>query len=203
VSTASTGKRRYHHGHLREALIEAGVATARSEGPNAVVLRAVSRQVGVTPAAAYRHFTDRDDLLRAVARGCLDKMGDLMERRLAQHEPPSGPEGAWARLHVAGRAYVDFAVTEPGWFLTSFAIPVEPEPRRPGGARGLFQILVDVLDQLVGTGAITADARVRAEYVAWSAVHGIATLLAGGPLRTLPAAEREAAIDRVVRAVAF
>jgi AcrR family transcriptional regulator len=203
VSTASTRKRQYHHGRLREALIEAGLATARSEGPDAVVLRAVTRQAGVAPAATYRHFSDREDLLRAVARCCLDKMGELMERRLDQHEPLSGPEGAWTRLHVAGRAYVEFAITEPGWFHTGFAIPVDPEPRRPGGARGLLQILIDVLDQLAETGAITPDARVRGEYVAWSAVHGIATLLSGGPLRTLPAAEREAAIDRVVRAVAF
>jgi AcrR family transcriptional regulator len=168
-----------------------------------VVLRAATRQIGVSPGAAYRHFSDREDLLRAVARRCLDLMGQLMERRLRQSEPLSGPDGAWSRLHVAGRAYVEFAITEPGWFHTAFAIPVEAEPERPGGNRGLFQILVDVLDQLVESGAITSEARVRAEYVAWSSVHGIATLLAGGSLRDLPADERDAAIDRVVRSVSF
>ena len=69
--------------------------------------------------------------------------------------------------------------------------------------RGLFQIFVDILDQLVATEAITPEARLHAEYVAWSSVHGIATLLAGGSLRDLPLAERNAAIDRVVRSVTF
>ena len=126
-----------------------------------------------------------------------------MELRLREAEPLVGADGAWTRLHVAGRAYVEFATTEPGWFHTAFAIPIEAEPRRPGGARGLFQILVDALDELVATGAITSAARVRAEYVAWSSVHGIATLLAGGSLRDLPPSERAIAIDRVVRSVTF
>jgi AcrR family transcriptional regulator len=193
----------YHHGHLREALVEAALGAARAGGPQAVVLRAISRQVGVTANAAYRHFADRDDLLRAVARRCLDHMGELMEARLADVEPLSGPEGAWKRLHVAGRAYVEFAVSEPGWFHTAFAIPVDPEPYRPGEARGLFNILVSVLDQLEATGAITATARIRAEYVAWAAVHGIATLLTGGSLRDLPPEEGDAAIERVILAVSF
>jgi hypothetical protein len=130
-------------------------------------------------------------------------MGALLELRLREAEPLSGPEGARTRLRVAGRAYVEFATTEPGWFHTAFATPVEPELQRPGGNRGLFQILVDVLDELLATEAITPQARVRAEYVAWSSVHGIATLLAGGSLRDLPPSERDAAIERVVHAVTF
>ncbi len=196
-------ERSYHHGHLRHALVDSAVSAARSGGPEAVVLRAATRKAGVSAGAAYRHFADRDDLLRAVARRCLDHMGDLIERRLDEAEPLPGSDGAWRRLHVAGRAYVEFAINEPGWFHTAFAIPVEAQPRREGGNRGLFQILVDVLDQLVTTGAITPEARLRAEYVAWSSVHGIATLVTGGSLRDLPPAERDASIDRVVRSVTF
>jgi AcrR family transcriptional regulator len=205
VSTSGIGKsdRPYHHGRLREALIEAAMTAARSDGPDAVVLRAVSRQVGVSANAAYRHFADRDDLLRAVARRCLDLMGELIETRLAATEPLSGPDGAWTRLHLTGRAYVEFALSEPGWFHSAFAIPIEPEPHRPGGARGLRLILTSVLDELAETGAITAAQRIRAEYVAWSAVHGLATLLSSGSLRDLPAEERTAAIDRVILAVSF
>jgi AcrR family transcriptional regulator len=168
-----------------------------------VVLRAATRRAGVSPGAAYRHFADRDDLLRAVARRCLDHMADLMELRLRGTERLTGRDKAWTRLHVAGRAYVEFATSEPGWFHTAFAIPVEPEPTRPGGSRGLYQILSDLLDELVATQAISVEARVGAEYVAWSAVHGIATLLAGGSLRDLPASERDAAITRVVTSVTF
>jgi AcrR family transcriptional regulator len=202
VSTDKT-RRTYHHGRLPEALTEAAMGAARSDGPDAVVLRAVSRRVGVTANAAYRHFADRDDLLRAVARRCLDRMGELMEDRLAAAEPLSGPDGAWKRLHVAGRAYVEFAESEPGWFQTAFSIPIDPEPYRPGGARGLFHILVSVLDQLVATDAIAPSQRLGAEYVAWSAVHGIATLITAGSLRDLPPKERSAAVERVILAVRF
>ncbi len=74
----------YHHGNLREALIEAGLATARAEGPEAVVLRAATRAAGVSPNAAYRHFADRDELLGAVARRCMEKLAELIESRLAE-----------------------------------------------------------------------------------------------------------------------
>ena len=196
----------YHHGHLREALVEAGLATARAEGPAAVVLRAATRAAGVSPNAAYRHFADREDLLRAVAARCQERMATLMQTRLDEAGPLPGPDGAWQRLRTAGRAYVEFALTEPGWFATAFAIPLEMPPGGPGCPTDdvdLFGILVSVLDELLSSGAITAGARQGAEYVAWASVHGIATLLTEGPLRNLPAAERDAAIDRVINAVAF
>ncbi len=158
----------YHHGHLREALVDAALAAARADGPEAVVLRAATRAAGVSPNAAYRHFADRDDLLRAVAARCQEQMAALMRARLAQARPGPGPGGAWDRLHT-----------------------------------GLFAILTDVLDQLASSGAIAPQARPGAEYVAWSSVHGIATLLAGGTLRDLPAAEKEAAVERVINATAF
>ncbi|MEU2632095.1 TetR/AcrR family transcriptional regulator, partial [Kitasatospora sp. NPDC007106] len=76
--------RTYHHGNLREALIDAGVALARTGGPSAVVLRAVSREAGVSHNAAYRHFADHQDLLAAVAVRCMEQLGQLMVRRTAE-----------------------------------------------------------------------------------------------------------------------
>jgi AcrR family transcriptional regulator len=209
VSTSKTenGAKPYHHGHLREALVEAGLATARAEGPGAVVLRAATRAAGVSPNAAYRHFADREDLLRAVAARCQERMATLMQARLDETGPRPGPDGAWQRLRTAGRAYVEFALTEPGWFATAFAIPLEMSPEMsPECATDdvdLFAILVAVLDELLSSGAIAPEARQGAEYVAWAAVHGIATLLTEGSLRDLPPAEQDAAIDRVINAVAF
>ena len=193
----------YHHGHLREALVEAALAAARADGPGAVGLRAVTRAAGVSPNAAYRHFTDRDDLLRAVAARSQQQMAALMQARLDQAGPLPGPGGAWQRLRTAGHAYVEFALTEPGWFATAFAIPLDLPADGRGQDPGLFAILVSVLDELVTSGAIAPEARPGAEYVAWSAVHGIATLLTSGSLRNLPAADRNTAIDRVINAVAF
>ncbi|HEX4060766.1 MAG TPA: TetR/AcrR family transcriptional regulator [Streptosporangiaceae bacterium] len=198
----NTGKR-YHHGHLREALVQAGLATARAEGPGAVALRAATRAAGVSPNAAYRHFADRDDLLQAVAACCQERMAALVQTRLDEAGPLPGPEGAWQRLRTAGRAYVEFALAEPGWFATGFAIPLDMPPDGPTDDFDLFAILVKVLDELVSSGAIAPEARPGAEYVAWAAVHGIATLLTEGSLRNLPPTERDAAIDRVINAVAF
>jgi AcrR family transcriptional regulator len=192
----------YHHGHLREALVEAGLATARAEGPGAVVLRAATRAAGVSPNAAYRHFADRDDLLRAVADRCQAQMAALMRTRLAEAGPLTGPDSAWQRLRTAGLAYVEFAIMEPGWFATAFDIPLEAVDG-PEDYPELFGILVAVLDDLASTGAIGPEARPGAEYVAWSSVHGIATLVSSGSLRNLPPAERDAAVARVLGAVAF
>lgn len=202
TSVSAEGAKPYHHGHLREALVEAGLATARAEGPAAVVLRAATRAAGVSPNAAYRHFADRDELLRAVAARCQQQMAALMRARLDEAGPLAGPGGAWQRLGIAGHAYVEFALTEPGWFATAFAIPLDMS-ESPGDHPDLFAILVSALDELVTSGAISPQARPGAEYVAWSAVHGIATLLTSGSLRNLPPDDRDAAINRVIDAVAF
>ena len=202
TSKPEDGGKPYHHGHLREALVQAALTAARADGPEAVVLRAATRAAGVSPTAAYRHFSDRDDLLRTIAARCQGQMAALMQARLAEAGPRPGPGGAWQRLRTAGHAYVEFALTEPGWFATAFAIPLEP-PAAPSEDPGLFGILAAALDELVRSGAIPPAARPGAEYVAWSAVHGIATLLTSGSLRDLPPAERDAAIERVINAVAF
>lgn len=193
--------RPYHHGQLRDALVEAGVALARAEGPEAVVLRAATRAAGVSHNAAYRHFADRDELLRAVCERCMTRLALLMEERTAALPPDPDPvAAAWDRLNALGRAYVEFATTEPGWFRTAFAVPHTTDSFAPGegvGASGLgpYDLLGARLDELVDAGAIPAERRPGAEYAAWSAVHGLSTLLNDGPLRDLPAPERERALD--------
>jgi AcrR family transcriptional regulator len=75
--------RPYHHGRLREALVDAGVTLAREQGPEAVILRAAARAAGASHNAAYRHFADRDELLRAVCERCMSRLATLMEQRVA------------------------------------------------------------------------------------------------------------------------
>ncbi|WP_322779285.1 TetR/AcrR family transcriptional regulator [Frankia sp. Cas4] len=200
---AADSSRPYHHGRLREALVDAGVALARAGGPEAVVLRAASRAAGVSNNAAYRHFADRDELLRAVCERSMSSLALLMEQRVAAL--PADPDplaAAWARFDALGRAYVEFATTEPGWFRTAFAVPRTMHSFGPGegvGASGVgpYELLCARLDELVEVGAIPPERRPRAEYAAWSAVHGLSTLLNDGPLRDIPATERDQAL-RVV-----
>jgi len=198
----------YHHGQLRDALVDAALALARADGPEAVVLRAASREAGVSHNAGYRHFADRDALLRAVCERCMSALALLMEQRLRAAAVSGEPAtDAWERLVATGRAYVEFAVSEPGWFRTAFSVPLDLDLLGPGegvGTGGLtpYELLGAALDGLVAVGEITPAQRVRAEYGAWSAVHGLATLLVNGPLRALPPDEREAALEVVVGLVA-
>ncbi|MDT4927046.1 MAG: hypothetical protein QOG01_4759 [Pseudonocardiales bacterium] len=199
--------RPYHHGRLREALLDAGVALAREQGPEAVVLRAAARDAGASHNAAYRHFADRDELLRAVCERCMSKLATLMEQRIAAAPADPDPiESAWARLGALGRAYVEFATTEPGWFRTAFAVPRGTHSFAPGegvgaSGQGPYDLLAARLDELVKVGAMAPESRPGAEYAAWSAVHGLATLVNDGPLRDLPATERERALRSVLDVV--
>jgi AcrR family transcriptional regulator len=206
--SSTPSSRPYHHGRLRDALVDAGLELARADGPESVVLRAATRAAGVSHNAAYRHFADRDELLRAVCERCMSRLALLMEKRIdALPADPDPVAAAWARLDAVGRAYVEFATTEPGWFRTAFAVPrtlhtFGPGEGRGAGGLGPFSLLCARLDELVEAGAIPPERRPRAEYAAWSAVHGLSALLNDGPLRDLPAAEREHALQAVLDLVA-
>lgn len=201
--------RRYHHGDLPSALVQAGVELARAGGPAAVGLREVARSVGVTPNAVYRHFADRHALVVAVAARAQLQLARTMERRMAEadHEPDEGRR-ARRRLREVGLAYVEFAVSEPGWFSLAFFTPapamdaVGPPPSQHGAAPP-YRLLLAALDDLVTAGVLPPDRRPNAEWACWSSVHGLAELATRGPLRGQdPEALRRVAEYVVDRAVA-
>jgi hypothetical protein len=110
------------------------------------------------------------------------------------------------RLGALGRAYVEFATSEPGWFRTAFAVPrgthsFGPEEGVGAGGVGPYDLLGARLDELVEVGAMAPRRRPGAEYAARSAVHGLAALVNDGPLRELPVSERERALGTVLEAV--
>lgn len=117
----------YHHGDLPNALADAATEMARAGGPDAVVLRAAARAAGVSAAAAYRHFADHDELLNVVRLRAIDELADAMRRSLNAGEPLGDPaEEAMRRLRALGRAYIEFALTDPGLFRTAFCRPEKP-----------------------------------------------------------------------------
>lgn len=201
-----TSDGRYHHGDLRNALVDASTALAAAGGPEAVVLREAARRSGVSPTAAYRHFTDRDELLGAVAQRALQTLAESMQRELAAVSPGDDQEHvALARMAAVGRGYVRFALAEPGLFRTAFDVvgvppPADPDRDDDGDDPSAFGLLVGCLDDLMEVGVLPAERRDGAEYPAWSAVHGLATLLLG-PLAALPAAGRDRALERTLRVV--
>jgi AcrR family transcriptional regulator len=197
----------YRHGDLRRALLVAGIALARAGGPDAVVLREATRRAGVAPNAAYRHFESRLALLQAVRMAALSGLARSMEGELAAVSAELGPaERARASLRAVGLGYLRFALTETGLFRTIFAIPYDwpaaPDPAKAGNT-GLnpFQLLAVALDRMVEAGALPAERRVGAEFLAWSAVHGLALLIISGPLHDMPRARTAALGQRLVEMV--
>lgn len=170
----------YHHGNLRVALIDAAVDAVRTAGPDALVLRALARQVGVSHNAAYRHFADRDDLVAEVGARALAGLVDSMEARLARVDSDQPVLRARRRLAEVGRGYVEFALTEPGLFrLASSSLPVILSSPRPL-LQNPLALLGRVLDDLVDVGFLAPHARAGAEITCWSCMHGFATLRLDG-----------------------
>ena len=192
ATNQSEPRRTYHHGDLRQALLEAGIALARAGGPEAVVLREATRRAGVVPNAAYRHFVNRHALLQAVRAAALAALAAAMEKEVTrQRRGKQRQDAARAGLRAIGTAYLRFARTEPGLFRTAFAVPGDPETTANpamAGKSGLnpFQLLGSALDELVQAGLLPVERRPGTEYLAWSAVHGLAMLVLEGPLRRLP-----------------
>lgn len=197
---------------LRERLIEAGVALAREGGPDALVLREAARRVGVSHNAAYRHFENREDLLRAVADQARAELAGTIRQRLAEVDPADGSlEAAKRRLHLAGMAYIQFATAQPGLFRTAFTGPglTAKGPHHPPTATatasedqlGPFELLQRQVEQLVQAARLPPRARRYASLVAWSAMHGLSMLALDGQLDRLSDRERKEVVDRLVRMV--
>ena len=184
-------------GAVRSALIEAGVELARAGGPDAVVLREVTRKVGVVPNAAYRHFADRDALLAAVRDAALTQLARRMADGMNRVRPRADtPAGAGLRLRAVGTAYLEFARTEPGLFDTAYA-SIEHPTSGANGEPWPFDHLRAALDNLVDAGLLDAARRPDIEYPTWATVHGLATLLRG-PLRSLPDREKKRLEDQAL-----
>src|SRR5437764_10582482 len=101
------GPRGYHHGNLKEALMRAALELIAKKGPGGFTFAEAARAAGVSPAAPYRHYRDRDDLLIDVARRGFDQFADVLGRGWNQGRPD--PFTAFERI---GRAYLEFARAE-------------------------------------------------------------------------------------------
>ncbi|MFO0691968.1 MAG: TetR/AcrR family transcriptional regulator [Polyangiales bacterium] len=195
-------ERPYHHGNLRKALLDAALALLDEQGVEALSLREVARRAGVSHAAPYRHFEDKDALVAAVAEVSFDELTATMRARMAPFE-----EGSVESLLASGHGYVEYAVTRPSRFRVVFG-PVLSGLAGTVDARRRHPALWAAGDRCYGVmlGAVTAaqarglvregDSRPLA-HVAWSTVHGLSSLLLDGqlgiPLSDRPAIETIAA----------
>jgi len=195
-----TRRQAYHHGHLREALLQGAVRVIAEVGPAAFTLREVARRAGVSHNAPYRHFRDKDALLAAVAAQ------GFRELTRAMREAAARPSKPLDKLKQSGLAYVAFAIRRPEHFTVMFDAPVSGsmDPEYLHASRESFNTLVTYIRNCQGEGQLpTGNTMGRALY-AWSLVHGIAKLAVAGrfPFRTRSATLQFAkfAIDESVQA---
>ena len=185
------GSRGYHHGNLKEALIRAALELIAAKGPSGFTFAEAARSAGVSPAAPYRHFRDRDELLANVARRGFEQFEAALNAAWKDGLPD--PFTAFERL---GRAYLDFARSEPAYYSAMFegGIPLEVSQELRDAGERAFAVIRLAAERLVAQ--IPAAQRPPAFMVAlhvWSLAHGIASLFGRGDAgrRTLPMTAEE------------
>jgi AcrR family transcriptional regulator len=188
----------YHHGNLREALVEASIDLVREGGPGAIVLREAARRVGVSPNAAYRHFAALPDLVCAVAERARADLSESMKAEAKRRRHVDNPRAdALELLRAVGRGYILFALRDPGMFAVAFPFAkttVGPPPEDTGNPTSPWAVLNEALDAMIAAGMLAIDDRGAAAAAAWAAVHGMSQLLLG-PMAGIPPEARDALIE--------
>jgi len=174
----SGGRRGYHHGNLREALIQAALDLIAAKGPAGFTFAEAARSAGVSPAAPYRHFRDRDALMADVARQGFERFEAFLKTAWNEGRPDT-----LTALGNLGKAYLAFARTEPAYYSAMFEAGV------PSEDHASLRLASDRAFAIVRTAAEVLCARLPqakrppALMVAlhiWSLSHGIASLFARG-----------------------
>jgi AcrR family transcriptional regulator len=194
----------YHHGDLRNALVDAGLLLIEKVGVEAFSLREVAREVGVSANAAYRHFEDKGALLTAIAVSGFERLSaDMHNAMLAARPGGVVKSRAVARFNAVARAYVDLAHVHPQLYGLMFSSAGRACLAAEGALGGLSPgaLLGRVLDELVEEKAISKKHREGAEIHAWSAVHGFASLAHSGPLAELSLKARAGVLEELLRCV--
>ena len=164
----------YHHGDLRAALLQVTLQLIRETGADGVTLREVTRRAGVSHTAPYRHFRDKEDLMAAIAREGFDLLAKEMRRASA------AAGTARENLIAGGRAYVSVALRRPEHFKVMFRTDLDAQ-RHPDARKSADAAFAGLL-ALVTAAFPRADALAAAR-MAWSQVHGIASLAIGRQFR--------------------
>jgi len=189
-STMSLARKAYHHGELRESLLESAEALLEQDGPAGLSLRKVGRQLGVTPGAPYRHFEDKDALLAALATEGFRKLRAAM---LATQE---GAADGQERLRRAGVGYLQFASAHPELFRLMFGwMPARDVPELCDAGDAAFAALEGILKGCDEEGLLSRSVN-EAGLLVWSAVHGAAFLTIDDRLKlSEPAPDAECVLN--------
>src|SRR5579884_722091 len=173
-------KRGYHHGDLRNALIQAALAQiAVSGGVHSLSLREVARSAGVSHAAAYRHFRNKEEMLAAIAEQGFVLLGHALQAAIEQYSGNS-----LAAFKASGIAYVEFGVGHPEHLQVMFGGTLNGFARWPSLQRAsqhAYDLLKTSVRKALHAGEISGNEDTIA-LAAWSLVHGLAQLIVGGQI---------------------
>jgi AcrR family transcriptional regulator len=191
----------YQHGDLRHALIQAGLKLLAEGGLPALSLRGAAQLAGVSHAAPYRHFKDKDALVAAIA----EEGFRLLTRHMKEELEGCGDEDVLVRLRAAAIGYVSFAVENPGYFRVTFGGAFgEPGTYRAledAGAEA-YGVLRDIVSAGIASGRLRAGDPDQLSLAAWSLVHGLGMLIIDGnvpPALVATAAQRRALTEGMSR----
>jgi AcrR family transcriptional regulator len=177
-------KRGYHHGNLRQALVEAALALIAEKGPQGFTLSEAAKGADVTPAAVYRHFAGRDDLLAEVARQGFEIFAALME-----YAYDDGRPSALAAFEATGRAYLAFARKYPGHYQAMFESGLQPGNHDglavvAGRARATLERAAEGVSRTLPEGRRPPASMISAH--AWALSHGVVELFLRGNGASMP-----------------
>lgn len=174
----------YHHGNLRQALLDAAEELLVEGGIERLSWREIARRAGVSPGAPYHHFADKAALLTALAQQHLAELDRRFQAARDEHSDPHD------QLRALGMVYVCYALDHP----TAFRLMFRPEKGSPFGSEPavtpVFGVLLQVVEACRATSSREAADTERVAFAAWGLVHGLAALLLDGPL-TAVARDRE------------
>jgi AcrR family transcriptional regulator len=183
IPMRNNNKKKYHHGRLRSELLKTAAEIISTDGPDNLSIRTLSRRIGVSRTALYRHFPNKTALLAAIGEDGFIRLTSNY-RRINSDDSLD----ASTRLQMIGRAYVDFALKNPGHYRLMFGheIMKEQRPAELGAAaRETFEEFLSVVEEVRREAGANPEETLSMAGVAWSMVHGLSSLLIDGQIEMI------------------
>ena len=173
-------RRAYHHGDLKNALLDTALEQISRNGVRSLSLRDVARRTGVSHTASYRHFASKESLLAAIAEQGFRRLSAAMRAATLPHA-----DDPVAALQASGVAYVEFGVSYPEHLSVMFGVQLAHEdyPELAGASKEAYALLTSIVHDGLHAGGLRGTDERTITLAAWSIVHGLAQLITGGQLQ--------------------